>query len=323
MWGEAGAQERACLVSTDPSCHMGLTVCPLAPPSLFPSPTALKPYYFYLKRNWVGASGFPCPEHLAFPAGDTGGTEGRGVMHEPLLPGLGDIFLATWQQAECANQAECLPGRQRSGWRLTPLLSSGAPVLGQSAIPGAGGHLPGSIPGSGCPGVWREAHLEESLSQALRLWGLEGSWAAVHCRRQGRHGSQRPGISMGISVCWVRSGSQSPWTSQTALLLPKLLMELLWDCLPTPTLDSKGPRPFPSEHVFLFCRNLWFCCFFSIQHYTMLPKATFRLSPSLHWSSTVVQFPILPRLAWIKLRMYFVRHRFYIVMMSYAKRKKN
>lgn len=56
---------------------------------------------------------------------------------------------------------------------------------------------------------------------------------------------------------------------------------------------------------------------------TTLPKATSRLS----WITTVkyysVQFPIWPWLARIKLCMYFVWHRFYIVMMSYAKRKKN
>ena len=119
MWGEAGAQERACLVSTDPSCHMGLTVCPLAPPSLFPSPTALKPYYFYLKRNWVGASGFPCPEHLTLPVGDTGDMGGGGGVQEqpsPRAPGcLPGVMMTGCCTYLFGNQAECLPGNQRSG----------------------------------------------------------------------------------------------------------------------------------------------------------------------------------------------------------------
>lgn len=113
---EGGRSPGTCVLGFyRPFLPYGTHSVPPAPPSLSPSPTALKPYYFYLKRNRVGASGFPCPEHLAFPERDTGGTEGRGVMHEHLLPGLGDVFPTTWQQAECANQAECLPGSQRSG----------------------------------------------------------------------------------------------------------------------------------------------------------------------------------------------------------------
>lgn len=87
-----------------------------------------------------------------------------------------------------------------------------------------------------------------------------------------------------------------------------------------PKAERKGPRPFPSSSHFLSCRN------FSPPPPpapTTLPKATSRLS----WITTVkyysVQFPIWPWLARIKLCMYFVWHRFYIVMMSYAKRKKN
>ena len=100
-----GRNPGPCLVSTDPSCYMGLAVYPLAPPSLSPSHTALKPYYFYLKRNRIGASGFPCPEHLAFPVGDTGGIGGRGWCMNTISQGLGT---SSWQHGNRAVAHVCL-----------------------------------------------------------------------------------------------------------------------------------------------------------------------------------------------------------------------
>lgn len=58
------------------------------------------------------------------------------------------------------------------------------------------------------------------------------------------------------------------------------------------------------------------------QHPPFFRRPRLLFPGSLQWSITVVQFPIWPWLARIKLCMYFVWHRFYIVMMSYAKRKK-
>lgn len=100
-----GRNPGPCLVSTDPSCYMGLAVYPLAPPSLSPSHTALKPYYFSLKRNRIGASGFPCPEHLAFPVGDTGGIGGRGWCMNTISQGLGT---SSWQHGNRAVAHVCL-----------------------------------------------------------------------------------------------------------------------------------------------------------------------------------------------------------------------
>ncbi|CAM9727570.1 unnamed protein product [Rangifer tarandus platyrhynchus] len=116
MWWEAVAQGCTWFL-LNPSCHMGLAVCPPAPPSLSPSSAALNLLLF--KEERMRASCFPCPEHLAFPMGDTEDMGGGGGVHEqpsPRAPGClpGDMMTGC---CTClfGNQAKCLLGNQRSG----------------------------------------------------------------------------------------------------------------------------------------------------------------------------------------------------------------
>lgn len=98
------------------------------------------------------------------------------------------------------------------------------------------------------------------------------------------------------------------------------MVERLWNRLPASQGRTQGSKTISIELTFPFLQELLPP---PPPAPTTLPKAMSRLS----WITTVkyysVQFPIWPWLARIKLCMYFVWHRFYIVMMSYAKRKKN
>ena len=76
------------------------------------------------------------------------------------------------------------------------------------------------------------------------------------------------------------------------LLLPKPLMELLWNCLPKSQGRIQGSKTISIEHVFSFSIGT-FVVFFN-QHHTMLPKAMFRLS----WITTVKYYSCtVPNLA--------------------------
>lgn len=93
-------------------------------------------------------------------------------------------------------------------------------------------------------------------------------------------------------------------------------------------LPRQNPRVqdhFHRAHVFLFCRNWVFFLFFIFFKPAPCHASKGHISSSLDHYSAVSQLysPLWPWLARVKLCMYFVWHRFYIVMMSYAKRKKN
>ena len=146
--------------------------------------------------------------------------------------------------------------------------------------PWSRGHLPGSIPGSGCLSldVWAGGlpwRVPVPSTEDPEGWRVAEQLCIVGGRAFMAPTGQE---SAGESLCaGCTRGLSNHRLNRRPLLVPKPLMELLWDCLPNPTVDSKGPRPFPSST--LFCRNFWvFFFFFFNQHHTMLPKATSRLS---------------------------------------------
>lgn len=169
----------------NPSCHMGLAVCPLAPPSLSPSRAALKPYYFY--EGQMRANCFPC-RTPCIPCGgpqETWGS-GGGVQKQPSprAPGClpGDMMTGC---CTCCLETKPNACQATRGLGEGCLPYSAQDRLSQAILPSLeqGATSQGSIPGSGCC-LWacgQEAHLGESLCQAPRTVRLEGSLAAMHC----------------------------------------------------------------------------------------------------------------------------------------------